>query len=255
VEQPGKGWVDLTVYHIDTRQTFGSSGRRRSFFSDGHAVSTSVFLTIAAGLAPGLDGWVQVPYQRLRFDDAGGDRLRSGVGDTRLYLRVAPLHFFGSDFPLAIRGGVKIPVGDFNVDSQVIPLGDGQTDWELMGELGHSFYPVPAYVSGWVGYRWREENDLTLQDFGDERFFLVQGGWTYEGVGLQLTVEGWDGNPPIIEGLRLPNAKRQMLQVTPSASFAAGPGQIRVGARSALAGRNLPAGTSLVVGYFTNWSF
>ena len=76
-----------------------------------------------------MDAWVQIPYHRLTYNDARDDRLRTGIGDTNLYLRVAPLHYLGFDFPWAIRGGAKVAVGDFAVDSEIIPLGDGQTDW------------------------------------------------------------------------------------------------------------------------------
>ncbi len=95
VEVPGEGWVDLTVYYIDTREHFDFDGEVRDFFADGHAVSTSAFLTVAAGILPGVDGWLQVPYHRLRFDDASGDRVRSGIGDTNVYLRIRPLHYPG----------------------------------------------------------------------------------------------------------------------------------------------------------------
>ena len=185
VEPPGRGWLDLSVFHLDTREAFHSGGEVRAFdpFTQGHAVSTSVFATVAVGLARGIDGWVQIPYQRLRFDDLGGDRLRTGIGDTRFYLRVQPGLYFGSEFPLAIRGGAKVPVGDFAVDAEVIPLGDGQTDWELVLELGHSFYPLPAYVSAWLGHRWREANPKSRRDFGNEVFFLLSGGIEFGRLG------------------------------------------------------------------------
>ena len=255
VESPGEGWIDVTLYHQDTRELFWIDGERQEFFSEGHAVNTSLFFTVAGGILPGVDGWMQLPYHRLRYDDTAGERLRSGLGDSRFYLRASPLRLLGSSFPLSIRGGVKVPVGDFAVAADVIPLGDGQTDWELMLELGHSFHPLPLYVSGWVGYRWRKMNEESLQDFGDERFFLVQGGGEWRDFGAQVVVEGWDGATPIIEGIALPNAERRMLQLTPNVSYPVGPGEAKVGARLSLAGKNLPAGTALVLGYFTRWSF
>lgn len=255
VEEPRSGWVDLTVYHLDTRENFEFDGDVRNFFADGHAISTSVFLTLAAGILPGVDGWVQVPYHRLRYNDARDNRLRTGIGDSNLHLRVAPLHYLGSVLPLAIRAGVKLPVGDFAVDSEVIPLGDGQTDWEVMAELGHSLYPVPAYLSGWVGYRWRRNNGEAQRDFGDEGFFLAQAGGTYRAIGLQLIVEGTKSvTTPVFERVRIPSAERSILQLTPRVSLEAAGGAFNLGARIPVAGKNLPAGTSLVAGYFTRWS-
>ena len=251
VEPRGRGWVDLTAYHLDTREQFDIDGEVRTIFASGHAVSTAAFLTGAFGLGANVDVWAQVPYQRLRFDDARGPRLRSGIGDSRFYVRVAPLAFLGSGLPLAIRGGVKVPVGDFAVDSEIIPLGDGQTDLEAMLELGHSFYPVPVYVNGWVGYRSRLVHDVARRDFSDEAFFLVQGGTSRDGLGGQVVVEGMRSvDVPRFEGVLVPTARRSQLQVTPRALWSRGATAVGVGARFTLLGRNLPAGTSLVLGVF-----
>ncbi len=51
--------------------------------------------------------------------------------------------------------------------------GSGLGDWELLVELGHSFYPAPVYVMGWAGYRWRETNEAIARKPGDER--LIHG--------------------------------------------------------------------------------
>lgn len=255
VEQPGQGWADVTIYHLDTREAFEFNGDLDQLFAEGHAVSTAAFVTVAAGVVPGVDVWVQAPYQRLRYDDARDDRLRSGIGDSRVYVRVSPLRLLGSVFPLAVRAGAKVPVGDFDVDSEIIPLGDGQTDWEVMTEVGHSFYPLPVYVNGWLGYRWRNENREARRDFGDEAFFLAQVGANRGPLGFQLVFEGMESvTTPVIEGIRLPNAERSVYQLTPRVAYDVGPGALSLGARFALSGQNLPAGTSLVFGYFTRWS-
>lgn len=256
LEEPGRGWVDLSVYHQDTGEVYGSDGVVRSFFAGGRAVSTSIFLTVAGGLAPHLDAWVQVPYHRLRYDDVQADRRRTGIGDTRLYLRTAPLALFGVDAPLALRAGVKLPVSDFEVDTEVIPLGDGQRDWEILVEVGHSFHPLPAYVSGWVGYRWRQANDETFQQFGDEVFFLAKGGASRGRWSLELIAEGERTvTQPSVAGLPFSNLRRRLLTLTPNLGLAVGPGTAKIGARFSVSGANLPAGTALTAGYFTGWSF
>ena len=252
VEPPGRGWLDLSVFHLDTREAFRSDGDIAAFdpFTQAHAVSTSAFATVAMGLFPGVDAWVQVPYQRLRFDDLAGDRLRTGIGDARFYLRVQPGRYFGSGFPLAVRGGAKVPVGDFAVDAEIIPLGDGQRDWELVLELGHSFYPLPAYVSAWLGHRWREANVESRRDFGDEVFFLLSGGIEFGRLGASLIAEGWDGGVPVIEGLSIATASRSMLRLTPSLNYRLGAGSAKAGVQIPVRGTNLPAGNTLVIGYF-----
>ncbi len=79
---------------------------------------------------------------RLRYDDVAGKRSSAGVGDTRLWLRAAPLRWLGSALPFAVRAGFKVPIGDFDVDAEVIPLGDG-------GRLGRLGYKLA--IDGWDG--------------------------------------------------------------------------------------------------------
>jgi len=253
VEEPGKGWVALAVYHQDTRDRFGIEGDTRALSAEGRAVTTSSFLTLAMGLAPGVDLWSQLSFHRLRYDDVGGRRSSTGIGDTRLWVRAAPLQWLGAELPFAIRAGFKVPVGDFDVDAEVIPLGDGQRDWEVMAELGHSFWPRSLYLSGWVGYRWREENAESRKDFGDEVFYFAQIGGRLGRLGCRLAVDGWDGAAGVTEGIPIPSFQRDLVQLQPSLLYDVGPGQIEAGARFALGGRNLPAGTALMIQYFTGW--
>ena len=253
VEESGNGWVALAVYHQDTRDRFGIDGDIRALFGEGRAVTTSSFLTTAMGVAPGLDLWGQLSFHRLRYDDVAGTRSSTGPGDIRLWLRAAPLKWLGSSVPLAIRAGFKAPVGDFDVDAEIIPLGDGQRDWEVMAELGHSFWPRPLYLAGWVGYRWREENTLARKDFGDEVFYFAQVGGRLGRLGYKLALDGWDGAAGVTEGISVPGFQRDLVQLQPSLTYGVGPGQLEAGARFALGGRNLPAGTALMLQYFTRW--
>lgn len=250
IEAPGQGWTQISVYHHDTRDEFGLERHRIPIRNNGHAVATSVFLTAAVGVARGVDVWLQAPFHRIEYTDFGDSRRSSGVGDVRGYVRIAPLSWLGSDFPVAVRGGVKFPVGDFQLDAEIIPLGEGQRDWELILEAGHSFYPRSLYAMAWLGYRWREFAAKQNRDFGDEPFFLAAVGGAAGSFGYKVTVEGWNGRTPLIEGIRIPSANREMLHVTPTLSHALGRGAVEAGVRVPLAGRNLTAGPALTAGYF-----
>ncbi len=253
-EPPKRGWASLAAYHQDTRDAYDFEGAKSMFPADGHTIATASFLTLALGLMEGVDAWAQFSYQRLRFDDISGQRISYGPGDIRLYARGSPLRLFGVTTPVAIRAGVKLPVGDFDVGTNLIPLGDGQRDWELMLEIGHSFYPNPTYLQGWIGYRWR---DPAADDrvFGDERFFYLAVGGEIGPLGYKVGFDGWYGSTPIFDGLESPGAKREMARLSPSLLIPAGPGMIELGSRIALTGKNLPAGYDLVVGYFTRLGF
>ena len=254
VEQPGFGWVSVAYYHLDTSQRFDEEGIREDFDFDGHTVTNSLFVDVAAGLFNGVDFWGQAPIHALRFTDASGDLSRTGMGDVRLWLRANPTRWFGKDFPVALRGGVKIPGSEFPVDSRIIPLTDGQRDWELMLELGHSFWPAPLYAMGWVGYRWREANEETSRDWGDEVFFFAAAGANSGRLGFKVDFEGFWGDTPVIEGLPIASASRRLLALTPYVSYQLGPGGAQGGVRFSLSGQNIPAGPVLTLGYFTRWS-
>jgi len=254
VEAPGQGWVSASIYHQDTRQRYDSRGDERALFADGHAITSSLYVTAAFGVISGVDIWTQMPIHRLRFDDAAGSRDRTGIGDPRVWVRVAPLRLLGSSFPLAVRAGVKLPAGDFPVDAEIIPLGEAQRDWEVLVEVGHSFHPLPVYAMAWVGYRWRERDDEAERDWGDERFFLAQVGGTVGRIGYKVIAEGWDGLTPVLEGILTPTAERAYAQVMPMLTYPIGRGQLEAGVRVPLYGRNLPSGQALVLGYFFDWS-
>ena len=252
IEPQREGWASFSMYYLDTREQFSPAGQVRDFVLDGHAQTASSFLTLALGVAPGVDIWVQPSYHRLEYADLEGTRISWGFGDTRVYVRTAPLRLLGSDFPFAIRAGAKLPA-DFESGTDLIPLGDGQRDWEVMAEVGHSFWPRPFYAQAWAGYRWREAGD-TGGDFGDERFFNVSLGGGGDRLGFKVQFEGWYGGVPSFGGLTGEGQEREMLRLNPSLLLTAGPGQVELGSRLPLAGRNLATGPEVVVGYFTRLS-
>ena len=141
------------------------------------------------------------------------------------------------------------------MDAEIIPLGEGQRDWEAMLELGASFHPLPLYVMGWIGYRWREANEEIDWKPGDERFAFAAAGGQVRFLSWKLAVEGWSGRAPRIQGITVVSARREVLQFLPSIGTQVGPGTLELGARVPAAGRNLPAGPAFFVGYFTRWSW
>ena len=250
VEPPGLGWASVAFYGQNSRSVYLANGDKGSFVLDGQTRALSIYVTGVIGVVPGVDVWLQPSFHRLRFEDLTGTRVSTGPGDTRLYVRAAPLSWLGEDLPLALRAGVKLPVGDFDVGQELIPLGDGQRDWELILELGQSLYPRPLYLMGWLGRRWRESTDDPPRDFGDEWFFLAAVGGDVGRWGYKASVEGWFGETPQFGGLNAQGQEREMVRIGISASPRLGPGSLEVGARIPLMGKNLPAGTELVAGYF-----
>ncbi|MEX2528827.1 MAG: hypothetical protein WEA09_14445 [Gemmatimonadota bacterium] len=251
VEAPGSGWMHLAAFHTDTRTRFDFRGDKEPIFADGHIQNLSLFLTSAVGLGAGADLWAEVPIHRLAFTDAIGRREKTGLGDPAFHLRWSPSAWLPDALPpLAVRGGLRLPVGDFPVEAEVIPLGEGQRDWELLVETGASFYPRPIYAQLWMGHRWRERNETSLFKPGDEWFFLSAVGASRGKLGGKITLEGWQGGTPFQENIPISSARREMLQALVTGSVSLGGGALEAGARIPLAGKNLPAGPGLILGYF-----
>lgn len=258
VEAPGTGWAKVEISHQDTRERWDADGTVESFFNeDARAITSTLRFTGALGLWRGLDVWIDVPGHRLAFNDVTRDRLSTGIGDPRMFFRVGPslVGIENLPFAVAVRGGTKFPFGDFAVDAEVIPLSEGQRDWELLLEMGKSLHPWPAYIMAWAGYRWRTTNTEIERKPGDERLVYVAAGGSVQQFQWKLAAEGQFGRPPLRTdfNLRLEQDRRTLVQVTPTLGWKVGPGVIEAASRIPVHGRNLPAGTVFTLGYFLTW--
>ena len=258
IEPPGTGWAKLQVAHQDTRRRFDETGHVEPYFNeDARSITTTVRFTGAVGLWRGLDVWIDVPYHRLAFNDVTRNRLTTGLADPRFFVRVGPSLVGVDDVPFAValRGGVKFPVGDFQLDAEQISLSQGQRDWELLLEVGKSLYPWPVYVMAWAGYRWREVNPETERKPGDERLFYVAAGGALDRCRWTVAVDGQFGGAPVRTdfNLELDRNRRELLQLIPTVGWSVGPGAVEAGIRLPLHGRNLPAGPVFTLGYFLQW--
>ncbi|MEX2584076.1 MAG: hypothetical protein WD766_12415 [Gemmatimonadota bacterium] len=250
---PGDGWLQATFFHHGADSYYDSSGEARAFGANGHVQTRSLYLTGAVGIVHGADVMAQLPIHDLEFSTTAGSRGRTGIGDPRLYLRVDPQLFGVWGVPIALRGGVKLVGAEFPVDSQIIPITEGQRDWELMFEAGHAMTALPLYVRGWVGYRWREANEVTSQAPGNERFAYLALGGPAGPVGWEVAIEGLSGETPRQLGFEVPSGRRTLVQVYPAIAMVAGPGQIEFGGRIPLEGSNFPTGAAGSIGYSWRW--
>jgi len=256
IESSGTGWVQVQGGHHDTRTRFNENAEVVPYFNkDARSITRTGRLTGALGLWPGLDVWGEVPVHHLQFDDATRERTSAGIGDPRLFVRTGPSLVGLESLPLAValRGGVKFPVGEFKVDAEVIPLSEGQRDWELLLEVGKSLHPWPLYVMGWVGYRWREVNETSAIKPGDERILYLAAGGHADRFQWKVAVDGLFGRTPKYAGIPVETNRRALVQLIPRAGWQVGPGAVEVGARVPFHGRNLPAGPTFTLGYFLSW--
>jgi hypothetical protein len=219
---------------------------------DSEFLTRSVFFSGAVGVFQGLELWAQVPLHRLTVESAGGNSKSTGVGDIRLAARIGP-EIVGLDFPLAVRLGAKFPGSDFPVDATVLPLTEGQRDWEISLESAHRPLQRPIYIMGWVGYRWREENVEAARDPGDEAFAHLAFGGTQGKLSWELAGDGLWGRAPLAQGFTLDGNARRLIQISPTVGWGVGPGRLEATAQVPLWGKNLPVGTGISVGYRLTW--
>ena len=70
-----------------------------------------------------------------------------------------------------------MPTGEFKSEDGLIPVGEGQWDYDFVAQLGRSFWPLPLYANVDVGYRVRTKNDEIDRDPGDEWFLNAELGY------------------------------------------------------------------------------
>ncbi|MFQ5703461.1 MAG: hypothetical protein ACE5HT_05490 [Gemmatimonadales bacterium] len=239
----GRVWVKVAGFRQKTDKRFGVVGERERYLTNGTSDARAVVTDVIVGVQPNLDVWLQVPYFDLRFSDAAQDLRTTGFGDIRAWVRWQPITLFKGSTPLALRAGVKTPIGDSPRDGQIIPVGEGQWDAEVFGEIGHSFWPFPAYGELWLGYRKRYPNGRLLKDPGNEFVFLSEVGWNpREWSLLKVTVDGLRGKRFRSDRI-LTATKRRLTTLQLAGAVRAGPTWPEFAVRIPLDGRGfIPAG-------------
>lgn len=250
---PGNGWVLATFHRVRSNELYDSDGTALGFLGNGEATTTSAFVTGAIGVAWGVELWAQVPIHALDFDDVTGTRERTGLGDPRVSVRVGSELFTDDVWPISVRAGVKFAGSEFPIDASVLPLTEGQTDYEVAVESGWSFGNLPLYALGWVGYRWRTEDAISQTKPGNERYAHVALGGILGSVRLELALDALDGEAPSRSGLVIPASARRLIQLTPTIGWSLGIGSLELGAQIPVSGRNLPTGSGVSIGYMVPW--
>ena len=250
---PGGGWAQISFFRQRSLSFYNQTGDVQDFLAASEFLTRSVFLTASVGLVEGLDIWAQMPVHNLDVRSDGGNSASSGVGDVRIALRVTP-EILGFEAPLGLRVGSKLPASTFPVDATVLPLTEGQSDFEVSLESGTAFDFLPIYVAGWVGYRWRGLSDVREYNPGEETFGHLAVGGSVGELTLELGADGLIGQAPTVSGLTLSDDEaRRLLQIVPTVGYPVGPGKIEVSGQIPLAGRNLPTGVGIGVSYRATW--
>lgn len=247
----GTGWFMLSGLQQQSRRTFNADGTRQPLLAGGAFRSRSLYLSAGLGIARGVDVWAQMPVHRMHYEDTGGARDRAGVGDVRVAMRVSP-EGIGLRLPFAVRVGSKIPGTAFPLDATVIPLTEGQTDFETSVETG-GLFRGSVYMLGWVGYRWRTENRGAARKPGNEGFLHIATGTAIGGARIEIAADLLQGAAPRQLGFAVEASRRRLLQLSPTVTRKAGVGDLEFTTVIPIVGRNLPTGLGVSVGYRLGW--
>ena len=262
----GHLWAKATYFQQKTDEWYIASpqfvgklhkaGTRRPYLFNGEYDSQAVFLEAYYGVTDRLDLGVQVPFFDQVFDD--DTRLEppsdSGFSDIRFF---AKLNALQKPVLVTFKGGVKIPTGDFVNEDGLIPVGEGQWDFDFIVQVARSFWPLPVYANVDLGYRIRLENDETLRDPGEE--FLFNGE-----VGLNLTrrlllatkLELLRGTAGTDFGFKNTSQIKRITYLSPTIMYNLHGGTTaELAYRFSLNGRNFPAGKQLTLGLSQNVDF
>jgi len=249
----GKGeyWAKMSVFSHSTTEQFRADREKRPFLnSNAESHARALFLDGLVGVTDRLDVWLQVPYFELEFNDDVDDRRSTGIGDIRMSARYNLIQLLDGGLPISARFTAKAPIVDFPIDAEVIPVGEGQWDYEAWLEAGVSLWPLPAYSVVWLGHRWRAMNSETTRDPGDEFMFLAELGVTGR-VGGKVVLDGIFGGTGAIQGIQVSSDQREILYVQPTLTVQVTPSLIiEAGSRIPMMGRNFPAGRQWTVALF-----
>lgn len=261
----GVFWGKITVFRQATKEWYTASrqfvdgrseapGARLPYNFKGRYESTALFLEGVYGLTGRLDVGVQVPY----FDQRFADQTRpepvadSGLSDLRVFTKIRLL---AHPFLLTLKTGAKIPTGEFSNEDGLIPVGEGQWDFDFIVQAGRSFWPLPLYGNVDAGYRVRLENEKIARDPGDEWFFGAELGWNLTHALLAVGKLEMLRSGPSVDFHSIENRSqiKRITYVAPSLLYHLGRNSaVELGMRFTAGGRNFPAGQQLTLGVMTH---
>jgi hypothetical protein len=232
-----------------TGERYFIDGNRIPYFFDGHNRTMALFFDLEHGLTDRIEVNAQVPVFDITFNDFADDRSSAGLGDVRVGLRYSVLQ---GPLVATVGARIKFPTGEFINDAEIVPVGEGQYDFEIRGELAHSFWPNPGYVSGLIGYRIRTKNEEINIDFGDELIWSIEGGYNVTSkIMLKGLFWGLYGFESTSFGLPLSSLRREAVYVEPGVVYAIDRSRgIEFTVPITLRGRNWPAGPVLNIGFY-----
>jgi len=169
--EKGQVWSKITYMSLSTNEHYDNDGNVGQI--PARYKSQQVYFDVYYGLNDRVDVGVKIPYISNEFVDVSPehpfygapDKKDSGLGDVR---GVAKINLVNSaDLVGTLKLGFKAPMGEYREVPEALSITGGQWDFEVVAQLGRSFYPVPVYGNLDLGYRLRGEyTDSNPSDAG-----------------------------------------------------------------------------------------
>ena len=260
----GKFWGKVTYFQQTTNEWYVASpqfidgqvvstGQRARYNFNGQYESKAFFAEVFYGLSDRFDLGVQVPY----FDQSFADETRgqpvsdAGLSDMRVF---AKMRLIDKPFLFSLKTGVKMPTGEFKNEDGLIPVGEGQWDYDFVAQLGRSFWPLPLYGNVDIGYRVRTKNDEIDRDPGDEWFLNAELGYNITSKLMLMGKYELLRSDPSIEFGSIKNRSqiKRIAFLMPVLLYAIDERTaVEAALRISLNGRNYPAGRQFILGIST----
>ena len=116
--------------------------------------------------------------------------------------------------------------GKFENDVEVVPVGEGQFDYDVTLELARSLWPRPGYVTGLIGYRFRTLSEENGIDHGNEQIWNAEARYEVRRwMMLKLLARGLHGAASSLLGFEIPTLRREVVYLEPGLIFKIGGSQ------------------------------
>ena len=258
--QKGKVWTKLTFMTQDTNDSYIGvprpnvpRGERAPNLLNGEYRSRTFFFDAFYGITDNFNIGIQVPFFNQTFEDDelttlfGGPVSSTGFSDIRVFLKHKVTN---GPVVSSLKFGFKAPTGKFENTQGLIPVGEGQWDFDFILQVGRSFWPFRGYANVDAGYRLRMKNTEVERDPGDEFFWIAEFGyqWTEKWMTV-VKYEGIRGQETTSLGLQLSGDVKKIQYISPAALFQINESSaIEAGIRFSISGQNFPAGPVFQVG-------
>ena len=196
--EKGQVWSKITGLYQATGKHYGQDGDASKFPAD--YTAQEVYFDVFYGVTKRFDVGVQFAAINRKFENFTADRHRSmfgyrakesGLGDIRAFAKINLVH---EPVVGTLKLGIKTPSGEFRAAPEAMSASDGQWDFEVIAQIGRSYWPTPVYANIDLGYRLRQTNDTIHYNPDDEMIYNAEvGGSPTEMLNLALKLEGISG--------------------------------------------------------------